>query len=100
MDKQAFLESAARPTKTVQINGFEMVIESLSLRQREELPNRIAENSANGVAWIVVSGVRDFDEEDMEAVSNIDHEVLEQIANEVLLISGLSPDAGEEAKND
>lgn len=100
IDKSAFFSATSRPTGVCHVEPFGSVpIQSLSMAQRMELPERIDAGQADALAWIVLQGVQGFDDDDLPAVANMAPEAMQTIVDAVLRLSGLSDEAFDAAKN-
>jgi len=101
MNKHEFMAAASRPKKTISITGIgDVEVRALTLTQRMSLPDRFQQDGAEATAWVVSQGLAGFDESDIDELSELSCSVLEQIADAVMRLSGLSAPAEGDEKND
>ena len=99
MEKEAFFNLGKRKTKTIYVEDQPVNIRALSLVQREALSSIVEDSPARRVAWIVACGVTTLSEDDLDATLEMDGDVLQKISGEILRLTGLAPEAIDEAKN-
>lgn len=100
MDKAHFFAAAARPSQTVEVDGFgTLTVRGLSFDQRLALPERYRKLKNDAVYWIVCQGVDGLGDDDLEAVRELDPNLLAQLQDLILALSGLTVDAETAEKN-
>lgn len=98
LTKQQLLKSHSLKTKTVKVGDDDVAITELSLSQRSTLLPAIKQDPVGAQALVVCMGCDVFDEndpKDVEAVKRLKSEVIADIADEVLNLSGLGDESAE-----
>lgn len=99
MDKDAFFAAAALPRGTVELPGFGVVqIQSLTMAERLEMPERFREDAGKTAAWIVARGVDGLDDDDIPDIMRMDPDAIDKVGDAILKLSGLGGE--DEAKKD
>lgn len=97
LDKTKLFNAAARPTSTVQVDGYgDVLVEALTLAQNIQLVDRNREDPAAALAWVVCNGVVGLSQDDMDSVAGMDVAVLQRLSTAILGLTGGDVD---EAKN-
>lgn len=103
MNRKQFLKAAALKKKTITMDGDELEITELSMAQRSKLMDAVRDESVDVMrktALIVCMGVSFFDETnpaDVDEVAALG-EVIMDVSNQILSLSGLGDDSVKEAE--
>lgn len=98
MNKSDFLTSAKPKADEVEIDGKKYVINSLSVGQRSKFYEASKESLFKAQVLVVCMGLPFFDEDnesDIDEVTDLDSDVIADVANAVLKLSGLVDDEEE-----
>lgn len=98
MDKSQFLKAHGLKSKTIKVGNDELVVNELNLAQRERLTPVIRKSPAEAQYLVVCMGCDFFDENDkadLEAVRSLNNDVLTELADHILDLSGLGDESAE-----
>lgn len=98
LTKQQLLKAHSRQTKTVKVGEGDITITELSLAQRSQLLPAIKKDPVGAQELVVCMGCDVFDEndpKDIEAVKRLKSDVVADIADEILNLSGLGDESAE-----
>jgi hypothetical protein len=94
MDKQAFFSAYAPKKEAYSLpDGGEIEISELTLKQRGRLHASAKTDPIEAQALVVCMGCALFDDGDLEAVQGMPGDLITDIADAILSLSGLNEDA-------
>jgi len=93
MDKHSFLSSYAPKKESYKLpDGEEIAISELTLKQRGKLHVAAKKDPIDAQALVVCMGCSLFEESDLDAVKDMPGDLISDIADAILSLSGLSDD--------
>lgn len=95
MSKSKFFKAAALPQDIVNIDGYgDVTVHGLTLKQRLSLGGIDDEDQSDARVKIVIMGCDMFSDDDADQLSLIEPDVLTNLFNKIISLSGLSGDDG------
>lgn len=93
------LGASALATKRITVNGIGLTVRELSIRQRKQFADVARDGEVHAGPWLVCTaclnddGSQMFGLDDVDAMLDLSPKIIEAVAREVMIISGLmSPD--------
>lgn len=89
MSKDKFFEACSVDTEEYSFpNGYKVTLKGLTLKQRKETSD-LADDPVKQNAMILISGCDDLDQGDLEKISNMPADKLDEMVDIILRLSGL-----------